>query len=391
MMSNTTISNPLLCTLLTPPGFGGIALIRTKGNGSLDLLSQVFTSVSKLPIDSLISHHIYLGEIREADQIIDQVMVVVDKDNSIFDIHCHGGPRIVQRIFMLLSNLGVEVANWKDATPCDSIEQEVLHYLSLCKSEIAVKTIAAQRRSGVYSWCQDMLQAIDSQRLTLDELKLRASSLLPSVDVSRKLLCPPKVLIVGPPNAGKSSLANVLTGRNQSLVSELPGTTRDWTTEFTEMGGIAVELIDTAGRRESCDQLENVSLERLSSLVSEAQLFILLIPSDYPGDLEGLYRDQMHALPQDANVISVISKIDLDVTVIDKIASHITISSKNETGISELKKIIASRLWFDNSFDYTQPILFTTRQQGLISKAFKASNEPEFLLYIQKLVGDTRV
>ena len=355
--------------LITPPGYGGIAIIQVTGAEVLDLASKIFVSVNNTAVKDMVSRHIYLGDIYEADRLIDQVMLIIDRDRSDIYIHCHGGPRIVQRIMVLLDSMQVDILSWQDMSVDNNIASEAAYVLSFCKSELAVKAIAAQSSSGLAAWCENIINLIDSDKPGIDYLLSQIDDLSKTWSVSKRLLSPPKVFIVGPPNAGKSSLANALTGRGQSLVSDIPGTTRDWTSEFTEINGIAIELIDTAGRRETDDHFESISLERLSSHLIQAEMYILLIPVDYSGDFDALYQEQTRVLPEDSRLITVFSKSDKCSEISCNDSIDLSLSLVNDTGVMELRDMLTDRLGFGTGFDYIQPLIFTERQYELVSRA----------------------
>ena len=373
--------------LLTPSGYGGIAILRVSGYEALNLISSIFVSSNKLSANDMHSRHIYLGEIWEADQVIDQVMLVCDRERSFFEIHCHGGPRIVQRLLMLLENRGVEIISWMDMNIEPSVSAEVSYFLSNCKSELAVKAIATQNGDGLSSWCERTLDYINSGNAELIEVKSQIKQLITTWELANLLLFPPKVFIVGPPNAGKSSLANALTGRSQSLVSDIPGTTRDWTSEFTEMAGIAVELVDTAGRRETYDHFESVSLKRLTDIISHASLFILLIPADYAGNIEHLYHEQIEAIPVNSRLITIISKSDLLTCSNMADFADILVSTVTEAGIILLKDLVADRLGFGPEFDWKQPLIFSERQYNLINKLVNCGNIEDVKTTLTEIKG----
>ncbi len=380
-------ANSLRGGLLTPSGYGGIAILRIAGRGSLDLIGNIFVPYQSISIQDMLNDHIYLGEIREADQVIDQVMLVLDRQNSVFEVHCHGGPRIVQRLLILFESLGVDVISWHNADPEPSILAEVEFFLSFCKSEIAVKAISCQASSGLSSWCKQTIEILATGNADISGLLSQINQIAFTWNTAQLLLYPPKIFIIGPPNAGKSALANALTGRSQSLVSSIPGTTRDWTSELTEMAGIAVELVDTAGKRVTDDHFESVSLQRLTVQVSHAKLFILLIPADYPSNVERLYDEQVDGLPDDAKVITVISKSDLSESHKYSGLADLAVSAVEGTGLIPLMKLVAERLGFGDEFDCRKPLIFTQRQYELVNKMTNISSLESLQTLLYEIKG----
>ena len=370
-------------SLITPPGFGGIAVIRLTGRSVLELISSIFTSVSGVKSDSFKPDKYYLGHISDSDEIIDQVMLIIRADGNEAELHSHGGPRVIQRILILLSDLAVDIVDYHLQYDLDSLKKEVDFYLCQLHTELALSAISWQYPNGLNEWLNENIMKL--QKGSCSSFVNDAHDLLATFHIGHRLLHPSKVVLAGPPNAGKSTLANYLTGRQQSLVSQLPGTTRDWTSEFTDIEGLAVELIDTAGLRDSSDQLENCGIEKGLEIYKQADLIVLLLPADNEYDSRHLADIYTDAFPATAKVITVVSKADIapDKSRYNDI-SYLSVHSQQ--GITELKKEIRRQLGIEDNYKFQSPLVFTARQHQLI-KASTLTSSSEAINLLKQCIG----
>ncbi len=382
-MSQTGKYSQITAALLTPPGFGGIAVVKLYGQAVDALLAEIFTSHSLPAVDTIVPGKYYLGEIRDSEQVIDQVMVVLsrDNDNTALEIQSHGGPRIIQRLFILLTSYGVQVISWHMLEAPASIAAEQEYILATLKTELAITTIAAQYPAGLAAWCQTMISGLSNSTITHDDYKKQATALLNYSIIADRLLKPSRVFLIGPPNAGKSTLANHLTGRSQSLVSDLPGTTRDWTSELTDMAGLPVELVDTAGTRDTSDHLESLSLTRLKDQLNDADLYLILIPADFSGSIENEIVNIKAHLAPGKPFITVLSKSEL---LKGDCSSRIDIlvSAVTGQGTAQLHSKVKYSLGIPADFSPQAPILFTPRQRNLITDSLTL--QPQHISQILK-------
>ncbi len=385
--SNKSITT---AALLTPPGFGGIAVIQIAGEGIWQILPEIFNAANKktLPAD-MKAGHCYLGHIVEQEETIDQVMLLIDPQTNSAEIHCHGGPRIIQRIMLLLQSKSIAIIDPDLQKHLDSISSEQNYYLAKARTPLTVSMLACQFPGGLYQWCHKQIQTMKSPAFSLTDYQYEANELLRSFTVARRLIYPARVALIGPPNAGKSSLANILTGRKQSLVSDLAGTTRDWTSLLTDMAGVPVELIDTAGWRESNDELEIMSLHKLQELLAQIDLAILLIPANEIDNFRTIQAQQTANLPRDLEVLTVISKYD---QLNEKVCSSSTdselkVSSVNEYGLEKIKQAVRNKLGIKDDFDFTAPAIFTARQHDIITASLKLVKTDDLTALLSKCCG----
>ncbi|MBN2064943.1 MAG: 50S ribosome-binding GTPase [Sedimentisphaerales bacterium] len=388
-MSRASNNSITTAALLTPPGVGGIAVIKIAGESIWQILTEIFNSVNKtMPVD-MKAGRCYLGHIMEQEETIDQVMLLIDPKTNSAEIHCHGGPRIIQRIMLLLQSRNIAIIDTDLQNHLDSISSEQNYYLAKARTSLAVSMLACQFPGGLYQWCHKQIQAINSPAFSLPDYQYQAKELLQTFAIARRLIYPVRVALIGPPNAGKSSLANILTGRKQSLVSDLAGTTRDWTSMFTDMAGVPVELIDTAGWRESNDELEMMSLRKLQELLGQIDLAILLIPANDIDNFNAIQAQQTAKMPQNLDILTVISKADqLYTTACSSTHSELQISSLNQCGLEALKQSLKQKLGIMADFDFHSPAIFTTRQYHTINTSLTREEPNHIAAMLSKCIGD---
>jgi tRNA modification GTPase len=257
------------CILLTPPGAAAIAVVRLAGAGVEAFLRDHFDR----PVRRGLCVH---GTLRDESREIDDPVVVVSAKGTVADLNVHGGPWVVRSVLELARKDGfdVEAAAPTPPLPTEAVDaeselmREVLQYLPMATTELAVRTLLAQEAA----W--ENLTRSSPDRAALAAV-LDDSSL-------HRLLHPPRVAIVGIPNVGKSTLANQLFAQERSITADVPGTTRDWVGELANVDGLAVMLVDTPGLRETTDAIEREAIERSREQVTAADLVVLVLDPTQP-------------------------------------------------------------------------------------------------------------
>lgn len=305
-----------ICAQSTPSGRGGIHVIRVSGPQCISSLKAIFPTFNT--IKNIESHHVYYGFIVDpkTKEQIDEVLVTYFKALKSFtaeetvEISCHGNPVIVREILNLLISQGCRLAergeftyrafkNGRISLPqaeavlslIDSnSSSSVSKSLSLLKGDSLLKLQDIQRD---LTWVLSRLEAridfstedieVDSNSVILQRLKNVSSTIKFAVDNYKKqsiLDRGIKTLIVGPPNAGKSSLFNLLVGSNRSIVSSVAGTTRDYISESLNIHGAQFELIDTAGIRLNPEEIELLGISKVNELIEIADFVLVLFSPD---------------------------------------------------------------------------------------------------------------
>jgi tRNA modification GTPase len=311
-MSEETIIAPA-----TPPGDGGISILRISGPAAEKTLLQFFRMGR--PVPRLESHRLYYGTIVDAGgQQLDEVMAVLMRGprsytrEDVAEIHCHGGSQITRALLRLLLGSGLRLARPGEFTlraflngRLDLARAEAVIDLIRARSEGARAVAAGQLQGRLSSLIHrfrdqlaDLLALVEAHVDFPDEdievpmlqeisdtarhLHQRMDDLLATFDSGRLLREGLSVLILGRPNVGKSSLLNRLLGEARAIVSELPGTTRDTIEEELLLGGIPLRLIDTAGVRESAHPVEAEGIRRSKAKVEGADLVLLVVDGSRP-------------------------------------------------------------------------------------------------------------
>jgi tRNA modification GTPase len=317
-------------TIATPRGRGAIATLLASGTNATLAVGQFFLpsrphSLNELPYDR-IAHG------RWRDPAGEEVVVVRRSDLDL-EIHCHGGEMSASVILGDLVAAGLKKVDWRewiDARAPDPIAAAAYRLLP----EAPTLRTASILLDQAYGALRAALDEIDRNPSTARQ---RTRQLLALAPIGLHLVTPWKVVVAGPPNAGKSSLVNALVGYQRAIVWDQPGTTRDVLSAQTAIDGWPVELLDTAGIRESADAIEATGVERARQASACADLVLLVFDSSSPWSPEN---DQL--LAAHSRCLVVHAKCDLP--SVGARPPGIATSAKTSAGITELLSAIAERL-----------------------------------------------
>jgi len=298
----------------TASGVSAIAVIRLSGSNSIKTTEFFFQSKSNKKLSLQKSHTIHFGTlIDEEAEIIDEVLVSIFKNPHSYtgedtvEISCHGSPVVVQRIIHLFLKNGVRFAEPGEFTrraflngKLDLIQAEAVADLIHSESEAARKASINQMRGGFSNKIKEMRQQLidfaalieleldfseedvefaNRQKLNqlLDSLTQEINQLSLSFQVGNAVKNGIPTVIAGKPNAGKSTLLNALLEEEKAIVSEIPGTTRDFIEDVINISGVQFRIIDTAGLRQTEDQVEKIGIERTLHKMNEASLILFMV------------------------------------------------------------------------------------------------------------------
>lgn len=361
----------------TAQGVSAIAVIRVSGKDAIEITGKVFKG-KKLAEQP--SHTLHLGTLMDGDRPIDEVLVSIFKEPNSFtkenavEISCHGSPLVVKEIIKVLINNGARLATPGEFTKraflngrFDLAEAEAVADLINAETDNARMAALNQMRGGfskeINHLREELIHFASLIELELDfgeedvefakrgDLKLLIekiigylNALIQSFDQGNVIKNGVPTVIAGKPNAGKSTLLNVLLNEERAIVSDIPGTTRDVIEDEIVLGGINFRFIDTAGLRETQDIIEALGVERTRDQMKKASLIIYLV------DLANTTLEEVENELTELNQlgiphIRVGNKIDkAEQTLVDALKAHnfIFISAKNHTHIEELKERILS-------------------------------------------------
>lgn len=403
-----------IAAISTPPGSGGIGIIRISGNESVAIANKIFCMangrlgdfVLKMPSHTL--KHGYIID-PETGEIIDECMLSkmlaprTYTREDIIEINCHGSYAVLRRVLELVIRNGARSAIAGEFTKraflngrIDLSKAEAVMDLINSKTEESRKAAINQLegrlseqiesiRAGLVSALAEIEVNIDYPEYDIDGVTEESTkeTLVKAVTDLRNLSNSYKrgrlireglrITIAGKPNVGKSSLMNVITGYNRAIVSEIPGTTRDTIEEYVEIDGIPVILTDTAGLRETEDVIELIGVKRAEEKIKEADLIIYLIDS-----VETTIDNEILSINKP--LIVVINKIDIGVNNLkslrEKLSNYnpIEISVTNNIGIEKIYDRIKQYFAEEKAVINSENIITSARHKELIDKSLEALN-----------------
>lgn len=389
-----------IAAIATGMSNSGIGIIRISGTDAVLVADKIFKAGNKKTrLTNAESHTIHYGFIYDEENIVDEVLVSVMKGPRSFtaedtvEINCHGGILIMNRILEIVIKNGARLAQPGEFTKraflngrIDLSEAEAVMDVISSKNEMALKSSVKQLRGSVSDKIKRLRSEIiyeiafiesaldDPEHISLEgyseKLGIKVKKLLNDVDKLISSADSGKILregintvIVGKPNAGKSSLLNLLVGEEKAIVTDVAGTTRDVLEEHINLHGISLNIIDTAGIRFTEDVVEKIGVEKAKKIASQADLIIYVVDSSVDLD-ENDY--EILELIQDKNCIVLLNKTDLEAKVSeedfnDKIKNNtgiIKTSTRENTGIDDFENKI-KEMFFHGKIDFNDEVIIT--------------------------------
>ena len=389
-----------IAAIATAMSNSGIGIIRVSGNESIEIVDHVFRNSKKEnSLKRYKSHTIHYGFIYDENKILDEVMVSVFKSPHSFttedtvEINCHGGILVLQKILELLIKNGARLAEPGEFTKraflngrIDLSEAEAVMDVISSQNEMALQSSVKQLQGSVSDKVKELRSEIiyeiafiesaldDPEHISLDgfterlenKIEFLSSSvdkLLSTAENGKMIREGIRTVIVGKPNAGKSSLLNLLAGEEKAIVTEIAGTTRDIIEENINLKGIHLHIIDTAGIRKSDDVVEQIGVEKAKKYTADADLVIYVIDSSVPLDqndydiMEMIREKKCIILFNKTDMESLVSFDDLKDKTDD---SHIMIkiSAKENTGIDDFEKAV-EKMFFQGKIRENDEVMIT--------------------------------
>lgn len=383
------ILDDTIAAIATPVGVGGIGIVRISGPDSLSIARRF---LKKKDIKNNYAYHVWLPD------NIDEVLLTFFKSprsftgEDILEISCHGSPFIVKKVLSLIIDIGVRQARNGEFTKraflngkIDLVQAEsVLSMVSSHSSELArisafqlkggLSNMISQIQNACLKILSEVQASIDFPDDILDGefLEKKIQTIIANIDSILLTNHYGKIIrngitavIAGKPNVGKSSLLNALLNEDRSIVTEIPGTTRDAIIESINIKGVIVRLVDTAGIRPSSDVLEGKGIETSTRQIEAADLILLALDGSRPIDDEDL---EVIRLIGDKPYIKIYNKSDLGASVGQ---DGLNVSALTGIGIKSLEDMIYEFVIGDN-FPMVDAVLTSERQASSLSNAKKS-------------------
>ncbi len=388
-----------IAAVATPPGEGGIAVVRIAGDEALEVADKIFSG----PIKEYESHTVHFGKILGIDgEVIDEGLAVVMKNPRSYtgedtvEIHCHGGVIITRKVLDATLKAGARAAlpgeftfkafqNGKiDLTRAEAVQQVIASkselawqaaenhlegklYKKIREFQTRLTSIAAILEAWV-DFPEEGLEFASKEELCADLQELiRCKAALHQTFYDGKMVQTGfSLCLIGAPNVGKSSLMNALSGKERAIVTDIPGTTRDVLEEDIEIAGMNFRLIDTAGIRQTEEIVEKEGVRRSEKAAKEADLILVVCDVTDP-------EPPALTLPE-KKTIAIWNKVDLEHGKLPHVPySHqVKVSAKEGLGIETLKKEIHRVIWQEGPPSKEEVILTSERHHQALGKAIEA-------------------
>lgn len=417
-----------IAAIATAVSTSGIGIIRISGEDAIRTASRVYRAKkTQKNLMAVKSHTLHYGFIYDGDELIDEVMVAVMRSPNTYtkedtvEIDCHGGILVMNQILNVLLKNGCRLAEPGEFTKraflngrIDLSKAEAVMDIIHSKNEFALKASMKQLRGGVSDKVRSLRDRIlseiayieaaldDPEHISLEDypasleekifqMKNELKQMLDNADQGKLLKEGLQTVIVGKPNAGKSSLLNVLVGEDRAIVTSIAGTTRDVLEESIKLHGIGLNIIDTAGIRETEDEVEKIGVDKARSYAEMADLILYVVDSSRPLDEDDA---SVLEIITDKKVIVLLNKTDLAQVVSEEeiqqrlpAASIIRTSMKDNTGIDLFEDTIKT-MFFGGEIAINDELYITNqRHKEALAEAYE-SMEMVLQSLAQKLPED---
>ena len=386
-----------IAAIATAMSNSGIGIVRISGEEAFDIIQKIYRGKKEKNLKEQKSHTIHYGYIVDGDEMIDEVLVMLMRGphsftgEDVVEIDCHGGVYVVKKILETVIKYGARPAEPGEFTKraflngrMDLSQAEAVIDIINSKNEYALKSSVSQLKGSVHKKIEEIRKEIlyhtafietalddpehisvdgygDTLRKTVDNLLEQIHQLLITSDNGRMIKEGIQTVIVGKPNAGKSSLLNVLVGEERAIVTDIEGTTRDVLEEHIQLQGISLNVMDTAGIRETKDIVEKIGVDKAKNHANEADLIIYVVDASRELDEND---EEIMKMIKDKQAIVLLNKSDLETVVTKEMLSKridkpmILISAKEEEGIHELEETL-KHMFFHGEISFNDEIYIT--------------------------------
>ena len=390
---------------------GGISVIRLSGEDAIKIADKIFKSVKGIKLTDVASHTVHYGHIVSNEKVIDEVLVIVMRApntytrEDVVEIDCHGGILVTRKVLEACIDAGASPAQPGEFTKraflngrIDLSQAEAVIDVINSKNDYALKSSVNQLDGVLSRKIRNIREIIinhvayieaaldDPEHISLDNYVDNVKNdvdncvnivdnLVKNAENGRIMHDGINTVILGKTNAGKSSLLNALAKEERAIVTDIEGTTRDVLEEQINIGGITLNLIDTAGIRKTEDIVENIGVEKAKKIASNADLIIYVVDGSRPLDnndteiMELIKKKKVIVLLNKSDIGQIVSKNDLNCLSCYDI---ISISAKEETGLDKLEDSIKN-LFFTGDITSNEEIYITNaRHKSLLKEALNS-------------------
>lgn len=387
-----------IAAISSAAGNSGIGIIRVSGDEAIEVVDKIFRPANNnKKLANVESHTVHYGHIMDGDKTLDQVLVIVMKNPHSYtgedtvEIDCHGGMLILKKVLDLVLKNGARTAEPGEFTKraflngrIDLSQAEAVMDLINSKNDFALNSSIEQLKGGVSDAIKDIRKDIiyhiafiesaldDPEHISLDgydeeitemlnENINKISKLVNSFDNGRIMKEGIKTVILGKPNAGKSSLLNLMLGEDRAIVTDIEGTTRDTLEENINFNGLSLKIIDTAGIRDTEDLVERIGVNKAKEIAKEGDLIIYVV--DGSRELDDNDREIIKLI-NDKQAIILVNKSDMDTVInIDELKKDsnrdvILFSAKNGEGMDQLEEEIRN-MFYSGKVTYNDQVYIT--------------------------------
>lgn len=401
-----------IAAIATPGSGSGIGVIRISGENAIEVADKVFQPKNRnkrLPEQP--TYTIHYGNIVDGDKLLDEVIVLLMRGPHSYtaedtvEIDCHGGTFVMRKILELVIRNGARPAEPGEFTKraflngrIDLSQAEAVMDVIEAKNNYALQSSLGQLKGSLLEMIREMREKIlyeiayiesaldDPEHISLDGYPVElgekvdnllkiAGDLLKSSQNGRVLREGIRTVIVGKPNAGKSSLMNVLVGSNRAIVTDMAGTTRDILEEEIQLKGLNLNIVDTAGIRKTDDPVEKIGVERAKKAMLDADLILYVVDSSADLDEND---EEIISFLHDQNAIILLNKADLpSALTVEKMQERlqkptVSISAREETGMDELSDLI-EHMFLSGEISFNDQVYLTNMRHQAAMEQVQSS------------------
>ena len=412
------IMEDTIAAIATAVSEAGISIVRISGKQAIETAARIFRSGKKdFVLEEQPSHTIHYGFIYDGEERVDEILLLLMKGPHSYtgedtvEIDCHGGVYVTRRILETVIRHGARLAEPGEFTKraflngkMDLTQAEAVGEIISSRNAHALHTSVEQLKGSVKEAIGNFRKEIlyhlafiesaldDPEHISLDgyaetlggvvnKLRGQMQRLIATFDNGRMCREGIRTVIIGKPNAGKSSLMNVLVGEERAIVTDVAGTTRDTLEEQIQINGISLNIIDTAGIRKTEDTVEKIGIQRAVASMEKADLILYVADGSVPLNESD---EEIIDLIRDRKAIVLLNKTDLETVVTEedlraRVGAHpvLSISAREEKGIDQLEEVLKD-LFFQGEISFNDQVCITNlRQKQLLEESLAALDRVE--------------